>query len=113
MGSSETRAKGERTSAQLAFPAASKVARRVWFPDSMKTAPLFQFTPMDGSPAPRAPFAVDPSGAGMFSSAGAFAYFGAPGGVFGTGRGFPGAHGGGGGGGGGAGARPPGGALRP
>src|SRR5256885_15079662 len=98
MGSSETRAKGERTSAQVAFPAASKVARRVWFPDWMKTAPLFQFTPMDGSPAPCAPFAVDPSGACIFSSAGSFAYFGAPGGVVGTGGGGPGGSGGGAGG---------------
>ena len=85
MGSSETRANGDRTSVHVGLPAASNTARKVWFPASMKTAPLFQFTPMDGSPAPCAPLLVEPSAGVMVSSAGWFAYFGAPGGIFGEG----------------------------
>jgi hypothetical protein len=49
------REKGERLSSQLAvagFAASLKVTRRVWFPASMKALPVFQFTPMEGSPAP-------------------------------------------------------------
>ncbi len=73
IGSSETRANGERLSAHTAAAGetpSSKMARSVWLPDSMNTAPVFQLTPMEGSPAPCAPLAVDPSGTGMFSSAG-------------------------------------------
>ena len=73
IGSSETRAKGDRLSAQVALAGdgpSSKSTRRVWFPDSMKTAPVFQFTPIDGSPAPCAPLTVEPSGIAMFGSAG-------------------------------------------
>src|SRR3954468_6745570 len=51
----------------------------------MKTAPLFQFTPIDGSPAPWAPLLVEPSAGVIVSSAGWFAYLGAPGGIFGVG----------------------------
>ena len=64
MGSSETRANGDRLSAQVALAGetlSSKIARSVWLPAWMKVAPVFQLTPMDGSPAPWAPLLVEPS----------------------------------------------------
>jgi hypothetical protein len=33
------------------FAASLNVTRNVWFPASKKTLPVFQFTPMEGSPA--------------------------------------------------------------
>src|SRR3954465_10801681 len=70
MGSRETRAKGDRLSAQVALPASSNRTRSVWLPAWMKVAPVFQFTPMDGSPAPCWPALVEPSAGAMSSGAG-------------------------------------------
>src|SRR2546426_6784166 len=63
IGSKVTRAKRERWSSQNAVAGltlSSKVTRRVWFPASMNALPVFQSTPMDGSPAPCSPAVVEP-----------------------------------------------------
>src|SRR6267378_2131356 len=68
IGSRLTREKGERLSSQLAvagLKASLNVTRSVWLPASMKTLPVFQLTPMDGSPAPCCPEVVDPSAGWM------------------------------------------------
>ena len=82
MGSRLSRAKGERTSSQVAvagFTESSKVTRRVWFPASMNALPVAQSTPIDGSPAPCWLALVDPVAGVMFSGAGWFTNAGAPG----------------------------------
>ena len=73
IGSRETRENGDRLSVQVADAGerlSSKRTRSVWLPASMNAAPVFQFTPIDGSPAPCAPEVVDPTAGVMSSGAG-------------------------------------------
>src|SRR5262249_58851960 len=63
IGSRLTRANGDRLSSQIAVAgvvASLNVTRSVWLPASMNALPVFQFTPMDGSPASCCPDVVEP-----------------------------------------------------
>src|SRR5260370_39586144 len=63
IGARLLREKGERLSSQNAVAGVTeslKVTRKVWFPASMNTFPVFQSTPIDGSPAPSSPALLHP-----------------------------------------------------
>src|SRR2546422_79519 len=73
MGSRLNRAKGERWSSQVAVTGLTvslKVTLSVWLPAWTKALPVFQLTPMEGSPAPCVLAVVDASAGWMHPGGG-------------------------------------------